>query len=957
MSATPPDPPSAAAPRLLDHVAGGWWAVRDVGRVMGATRASLLSVAIGGGLIALTDQARDIVIASAAGTGGFWDKVGFVVVTLFWAVSAWYWARITLSLKFALPAVSYPAPSGRAIKAVRAGGTDTLARKWAFRVAVAASLVALVAAMYFGRCLGWSLLVLATLCPGALWYGLGARADRPEAWRDWWSDNVPRLLGTAAIGSLAAAFWQAREVYEVADDPAAGAFVIWTFAYFALAVGFHGFTANRAALMAAIAGIGAAKKVPERLRRDLAVDGAGAARRLYDHPGEIESRLARVFLGGSLLLSPVMFGLFAWAPVGTAAAFGDAVRAVLFGLAILVAAVNALALASARYRFPVLGALIVWMAAGTIVFGDNHDVRLVRDDKGVAPPAPVRATLGEAYEAWWNANARITTPLWSSPAAGERAARSVSAPPLVVVATAGGASRAAFWTSQVLGEIAAREDHFAERLFLISGVSGGSLGAATFRSFVEAERRRGTAGPRMEGAAVRSAAFLRNDFLTPAMAVGLYVDLPLHVAPFLGRWWLPADRAAALERAWEEHAGGRVDHAGAKGFAWSGGFLAAFGARDRPWPILALNGTSVEKGKRIIASNVDFARSGMAGDVSRYDVFATLGADVPISTAATMSARFPIISPTGGLRDRGGVVRMRVTDGGLFENFGAATADDVLRYLVERRADAQAATRAAVPIAILISSDPSLDPLDATTNTGVWNGRLPPADCAPADGIVPAPTPHVGNGWPECPFEPRGAAAIGLDPLLALYGGRVARGELAATALQQRVVENVRSMRDRLTARVLAEAGKDIGAIDPDRTAETLRSLKDARWIVERDLKRRLGTHDHVDFFHFRQCRLDRKKGPTMSWHDSEAAWGAMESMLGIDPAKGDPCGNGAELFRLCVRLARLTGAAADDKEATLSCERREPPRRAWTKPDAWGCREVGEGGDRRWYCGVGAAR
>ena len=46
---------------------------------------------------------------------------------------------------------------------------------------------------------------------------------------------------------------------------------------------------------------------------------------------------------------------------------------------------------------------------------------------------------------------------------------------------------------RVLGEIAAREQHFTDRLFMISGVSGGSLGAMTFRSLVEAKRRGGAA--------------------------------------------------------------------------------------------------------------------------------------------------------------------------------------------------------------------------------------------------------------------------------------------------------------------------------------------------------------------------------------------------------------------------------------------------------------------------------
>ncbi len=47
--------------------------------------------------------------------------------------------------------------------------------------------------------------------------------------------------------------------------------------------------------------------------------------------------------------------------------------------------------------------------------------------------------------------------------------------------------------------------------------------------------------------------------------------------------------------------------------------------------------------------------------------------DIRLSTAATMSARFPIISPHGNLRS-GNTLVDRVVDGGYFENFGALTA-------------------------------------------------------------------------------------------------------------------------------------------------------------------------------------------------------------------------------------------------------------------------------------------
>ena len=48
--------------------------------------------------------------------------------------------------------------------------------------------------------------------------------------------------------------------------------------------------------------------------------------------------------------------------------------------------------------------------------------------------------------------------------------------------------------------------------------------------------------------------------------------------------------------------------------------------------------------------------------------------DVRLSTAATNSARFPVISPPGAVRNRKDNVVDRIVDGGYIENYGAITA-------------------------------------------------------------------------------------------------------------------------------------------------------------------------------------------------------------------------------------------------------------------------------------------
>ncbi len=825
----------------VTKLAAGWWAVMAIVRVAWACRAPILSVAAGFGLIAFTDQARDIVIASDAPSRR--GSSDIFIAVLFWAVFAWYWARTTLGYAFVCPLPGPDAP------------------RWQRR------------------------------------------------WQGFWTDHVPRLIGFFGILSVAFAFWKAHTVYAAAlDDVHADAFRIDAVRYTAYAVVFYILVWMRRPAMRALVQRTNLIRSPDAA--NVLAPGVAPLTRIVG----LRNPLTLAFLLLSLIASPVFYTLVALDPVGLSAFFRGAVPAVLFGLALIVPVTSALAIFSARLRFPFFGAVLVWFLVGPGILGDLHDVRTCRRLAQSSDPARRcavavdRPLLKQAFFDWWEANRPITTPIAST---------DVVVPPMVVVATAGGASRAAFWTTQVLGEIAAREEHFADRLFMLSGVSGGSLGAVTFRSIVEADRRTsadGKGSPLLPRAAQDAAKFIENDFLGPALTTGLYVDLPSAIGlPFLlPPSWRPDDRAAALEKAWEQAwAQSRISD-GAKRFAWTDGFTSVFGSAE-PWPLLVLNGTSVEKGKRIITSNVRFwsdsavDAQNLSGGVNRYDTFDITHSDLPISTAVTMSARFPVISPTGALADDNGKLWARVTDGGLFENFGAMTADEVLRYLVSRISEVQNGRYPTVPIAILISNDPAIDEL-LLRQDGAKNPAIP--DCRPTEEDArPQPLLHPGNGWPECPVDPGKSARLLVDPGLALYDGRVARGEAAATALFDRISDFRLLVRDRLL---------DHGV--PDVTT----------------LQARLGLDDHTDFFHFRQCRLDHVKGPTMSWHDSAEAWSAMRKMLGLDKdasgAIADPCGNQSEFFRLCIRLARLSGRSPDDQAATDACAAR------WPKPQRWTC-------------------
>lgn len=745
-----------------------------------------------------------------------------------------------------------------------------------------------------------------------------------RAWCAFWQAQVPRLLGTLAVLSVAAANWSAAGIYRAAGDTyGAREFNTAGWVYTGWALLFFLFVASRRHVVPRL--VGFVTKSTSGTAKTLTPTAAPMTG-LFD----FHSPLVATFFVVTSVLAPLAALGVAADPVAMNDVFGGAVPGVLVGLALIVPIASLLVILSARYGLPIFAAVLLWIVMTPVWFGDIHDVRRCSDwDNSPNKPnncnaaaIAKRPSLKQAFLAWWEANAANAPDLGNG----------IKAPPMVVVATAGGASRAAFWTAQVLSSIAEREPGFVDRVFMISGVSGGSLGAVAFRSLVEVDRLdqhkatgRKASSPTLADAAKRSDKLITGDFLGPPLLAGLYVDLPASGTSFLlPRSIRPDDRAAALEKSWE--AAWKKQGLGTGKFEWRDGLNSVFNG-DRAWPYLVLNGTSVEKGKRIVTSTIDFGtETNMSGPINRYDAFDIMKSDIPISTAVTMSARFPVVSPTGAMRGPDPVtsetakVWGRVTDGGLFENFGALTADEVIRYLALRIKEVQTGIQQIVPMAILISSDPSLDPLHL---------RLPPnsslPDCA-ALGDVRLPTlaKHPGNGRLECPVSANNHERLLTDPAIALYGGRVARGEAAATALADRIVDTNIPIRDRL----VRKTGKSVD-----------------------DVQARVGLDDHSDFFHFRQCRVSGEKTPTMSWHDSNGAFQAMRTMLGIGDNAVDHCGNFAEFFRLCLRLERVSGRADDDMAATQACRGR------WGKePVGWNCCDPEPGSRiKRPYCGINA--
>lgn len=443
-------------------------------------------------------------------------------------------------------------------------------------------------------------------------------------------------------------------------------------------------------------------------------------------------------------LSIVTLALFTYLadtnPVGFGFAVGSG-AAIFLAFSVVVPVGSYLVFLTSENGFPVLWGLVIFGAIGTVLV-ELHDIR-VTDTK----PAE-RPSLAQTLDIWYD-----QAPTISHPETGERVK------PLVVVATAGGGLPAAHWTATVLSAL---EDAgfktgtcFHRSLFAVSGVSGGSVGASAYLATLS----EAAAGGKKDIEAVTRDA-LSQDFLAPTIVGLMFSDVLRHFAFPIDYVLDLNDRATALEISWERqwqraHNGNIRTQGMATPFTsislQSSQLPCGEQQSKSAWrPILFLNAVIQETGQRLLFSHVDFS-----GDeiVDAVDFFDLSSSDIPLSTAAHNSARFPYLSPAGTLR-RGGL-EGHVIDGGYFENFGAATAYDLLQSIARNTGAISKNGPRILPVVIQVSSDTeresqSLDDLEPR---------------------LPKKTDRFEN-------ELRA-------PLVGLFATRSARGTLAAKRLWQ----------------------------------------------------------------------------------------------------------------------------------------------------------------------------
>jgi hypothetical protein len=360
---------------------------------------------------------------------------------------------------------------------------------------------------------------------------------------------------------------------------------------------------------------------------------------------------------------------------------------VLVSMALWVPFGSLLVVFGRKAKFPIFTAMLIY-ALAISPLADNHVVRTL---SGTSQLLEGRPTVTATFDAW---SARL---------AHDYPAEKTH--PVFLVATEGGGIRAAYWTASVLTALDDDIPGFRDHLFAISGVSGGSVGTATYASLVTRQMDNPPAAPKLRPIAQQMLAY---DSLAPTLSAMTQQDL---LQRFIPAPLLP-DRARALEEAWER--GWRIANNGDDRVAH--GLLALFRGRENRMPSVFLNGTTVETGSRLIASN---CRITPAEFSNALDVFDAAGKDVRMSTAAHNSARFTYVSPAGTIRRNpaGNVAHSpldcqpdrrceHVIDGGYFDNSGGITAAEIANLIRRRALQTQISIQPYVLVIRYIELDP-----------------------------------------------------------------------------------------------------------------------------------------------------------------------------------------------------------------------------------------------------------
>lgn len=302
-----------------------------------------------------------------------------------------------------------------------------------------------------------------------------------------------------------------------------------------------------------------------------------------------------------------------------------------------------LSLFERRFKFPFVFVLFLFWFVFSF-FNNNHELRVIKKD--IQDDRPYLDTY---INQWLQEKQQKSDTVKVS-----------------LIACEGGGIRAAYWSNEVLSELTLNDKEFRNNILAFSSVSGGSLGAISYNLASETH-----ADPNIARESVRQ--FLKKDFLSPVMAYAMFPDalqriLPVPIQAF--------DRAAILEKTWEQ---AWINKDANNSDLFNRGFIENSQiARDKHGPLIFLNSTQIETGRRVLVSPVKFGENQF---YQTTDLLSTIGKDIRLSSAVLLSSRFPYVTPAALIIDKNNTKWGHVGDGGYYENLGISTLLDVYNRL------------------------------------------------------------------------------------------------------------------------------------------------------------------------------------------------------------------------------------------------------------------------------------
>lgn len=272
--------------------------------------------------------------------------------------------------------------------------------------------------------------------------------------------------------------------------------------------------------------------------------------------------------------------------------------------------------------------LLVPLLASQLDGRVGYHATTLRTDGSAEAATGAQLSMGQAYRQWLAA-------------AQECRGAEATELPLVLVAAPGGGARAAYWTTEVMSALEDRDACGGGTVFAASGVSGGSVGLATWAATRDLEP---------DDAREQLTDLVGSDALDATVAGLLFRDLtrafvPVHLQ---GR-----DRAAVEQRVWVDAVPGLAES-----------FLPDATAAPAGWdPLLLLNASDLASGCKVLLSQVRVLPA-VAADASQDDV----GSGQRVSGACRQH-------PDPSVREAS-TLEAGTVDGALFLDPAACPADD-----------------------------------------------------------------------------------------------------------------------------------------------------------------------------------------------------------------------------------------------------------------------------------------